>query len=91
MHVKRHLVNPERTQAPAETTSTWRTILARFGVLVVMLCAAGTYTVVARAEGPAPTLASDQATYAPGDTVSLTYVRGGKTATVTVKLAARPS
>ena len=71
MQVKRHLVNPERTQAPAETTSTWRTILARFGVLVVMLCAAGTYTVVARAEGPAPTLASDQATYAPGDTVSL--------------------
>ena len=27
----------------------------------------------------------------PGDTVSLTYVRGGKTKTVTVKLAARPS
>jgi hypothetical protein len=41
-------------------------------VLVLALCAVGAYTGVARADGPAPTLASDRATYAPGDTVQLT-------------------
>jgi hypothetical protein len=40
--------------------------------LVLALCAVGAYTGVARADGPVPTLASDRATYAPGDAAQLT-------------------
>jgi hypothetical protein len=41
-------------------------------VLVLALCAVGTCAGVARADGPAPTLTSDRATYEPGDAVQLT-------------------
>ncbi len=44
-----------------------------------------------KAVSGAPELGSAIDAKRPGDSVSLTYVRGGKTATVTVKLAARPS
>jgi hypothetical protein len=69
MHLRWLPWEPWRTNASAARGG--RSILARLAVLVLALCAVGAYAGVARADGPAPTLASDRATYAPGEAVQL--------------------
>jgi hypothetical protein len=73
MDLRRQVKLAGRTTAPEGTRQRKRTAWARIAVLVVSLCAFGIYAGVAHADGgPAPTLASDAATYARGDTVQLT-------------------
>src|SRR5205823_12342808 len=72
MDLPRLLTPVRRALATDVTRPGRRARWARIAVLLVSLCIVGTYAGVARADGgAAPTLASDAATYAPGDTVQL--------------------